>query len=236
LDADGLDELKGDLEEYIVDFIFRNPYSSDYINTRRPGGAEYHYAEFDVTLEVWYALSRKLGHPITITEMQYMLGLSTFGSLGLDRMSYSIHTIMQIRDVMRMELDFQTLMEFEPELAEYISIRKLQYKDLDYHKDWQKLETIKFHVIMLLLLDLGLDMASLEAIPLDVFTAKLEESLKFIRHHIFQNNYESMDLERLVLVLNKLHSRLEGKGDLVQASWRRDDNGPIDCPQNMQIW
>jgi hypothetical protein len=231
LDADGLDELKGDLEEYIVDFIFRNPYSTDYINTRRPGGAEYHYAEFDVTLEVWYALSRKVGHPITITKMQHMLGLSTFGSLGLDRTSYSIYTIMQIRDLMRTELDFHELMEFEPELAKYISIRNLQYKDLDYHKDWQKLETIKFHVVMLLLLDLGLDMKTLDAIPPEVFMAKLEDRLKFIRHHIFKNDKMTMDLDRLVLVLNTLHADLESDPDLVKTLAEKRRQWPDRIPQ-----
>jgi hypothetical protein len=160
-----------------------------------------------------------------------MLGLSTFGSLGLDRTSYSIHTIMQIRDLMRTELDFHALMEFEPKLATYIGIRKLQYKDLDYHEDWQKLETIKFHVIMLLLLDLGLDMKKLEIIPSKVFMAKLEDRLKFIRHHIFKNDKMTMDLDRLVLVLNTLHSNLESDPDLVKTLAENRRQWPDHIPQ-----
>jgi len=162
---------------------------------------------------VWKALSKSARKPLSLKELQRKVGVKTFGTLLRPRGSYSMHTIMKIAQVMRQELGIQELADIEAQLANYINIRELQYSDLDYHEDWQKLETVKFHVVMMLLLDLGLDIKTLDAIPPSVFAATKYSKWKFIRHHIFKNNYKSMDLGRLVLVLNTLHSNLEARGN-----------------------
>ncbi|TFG13794.1 MAG: hypothetical protein EU535_04450 [Promethearchaeota archaeon] len=62
-----------------------------------------------------------------------------------------------------------------------------------------------------------MDILTLDIIPSISFSNNLyqNEQLKFQRHHIFPNNKDSLDPNKLVLTINKLHNNLEGCTNLI---------------------
>ena len=101
-----------------------------------------------------------------------------------------------------------------------------------YHPSWYTLSTVKFHVIILIIRDLGLDILNLRPIEPESFknTHKMD-SLTYIRHHIYINDKMSIDVNRLALVMHKHHNNLEGKTNLVLDLIQRRINFTFNYPQ-----
>ena len=102
-------------------------------------------------------------------------------------------------------------------VLDYIKIRNLHpTQPRIYHPSWYTVSTLKFHIVMLIIRDLGLDILNLEPIePIAFKKTKIMESYTFERHHIFFNDKLSIDVNRLVLVMHTNHYELEGKTNLV---------------------
>ncbi len=99
----------------------------------------------------------------------------------------------------------------------YIKVRGLKGTHHEYSIFWDDELTKKFHITILLLRDLGLDLLTLENIPSYSFSLDIDihSPEKFQRHHIFPNDKASINPDRLVLAQIETHTRLEGFTNLI---------------------
>jgi len=110
-----------------------------------------------------------------------------------------------------------------------------------YHPSWYAFNTIKFHVVILIIRDLGLDILNLKPIKPEAFKkTHIMESFTFERHHIYINDKHSIDVNRLALVMHMYHNDLEGRTDLVLELVKNRIDLTLECPQyyktNIKKW
>ena len=236
-----LNNLKRDIERYIEDFIFSNPFESKYISDKHDAGTIHFKPEYDLTLNTWFILSKVKKNPILLKQVQKMLKYDRFGKLWKG-WEYSWDGIMKMLKELIHLLPSKDYSQAFEQVWEYIEKRNLYpFLPRIYHPSWYTESTIKFHVITLLIRDLGLDILNLEPIKPEAFKkTDTMESYTYERHHVYINNKQSIDVNRLVLVMHKNHSDLEGKTDLVLSLIRKRIDLAFDCPQyykeNLKNW
>ncbi|MFW9866549.1 MAG: hypothetical protein ACFFEN_10680 [Candidatus Thorarchaeota archaeon] len=242
VDRETLEKIKIDLEKFIESFIFSNPYyDKKYINEKHDTGTEYFKPEFDLTLNIWFNLSKVKKGPILLKHTQKMLKYATFGRLSKG-WKYSWDGIMNMLKILITLLPGEEYSKVFEQSWKYIEHRCL-YLALprNYHSSWYALNTVRFHVVLLIIRDLGLDILNLEPIEPEAFKkTQVMESYTFERHHLFINDKQSIDANRLVLVMHMNHNELEGKSDLVLDLIQSRINLTSDCPQyyknNIKDW
>jgi len=242
-----LEKIKKDIETYIEAFIFSNPFDIKYISDLHLQGTKFFKPEYDLTFKVWFELSIAKKQPILLKHAQKLLKYETFGRInrfgeptrgkvyswiGLMNMLSRLTTLLQSNS-------YATIFEC---VWSYIELRGL-YPALPrvYHPSWYTSSTVKFHIIVLIIRDLGLDILNLEPIKAESFkNIHKVDSLTYIRHHIYPNDKMSLDVNRLVLVIRKYHDELEGKINLVLSLIRKRINLTFECPQyyknNLNKW
>lgn len=242
VDKEIIDRIKIELEKYIERFLFSNPYiDKKYISDKHDSDPEYFKPEYDLTLNVWMILSKAKKRPILLKKVQKMLKYETFGRLNKG-WEYSWDGIMSMLKVLINLLPGSEFVKVFSETWKYIEIRDL-YPALPrvYHSSWNTRNTLKFHLIILIIRDLGLDLLNLKPIEPEAFKkTKIMESFTFERHHIYINDKFSIDVNRLVIVMHKDHRSLEGKTDLVLDLIRGRIDLNFECPQyykeNLRNW
>ncbi len=236
-----LNSIKRDIERYIEDFIFSNPFNSKYVNDKHDIGTKYFKPEYDLTLNLWFVLSKTKKTPILLKHAQKMLKFDTFGKFRRG-WEYSWDGIMNmLKELVKLLPSEEYSKAFE-KAWKYVEIRNL-YPALPrvYHSSWYTKNTIKYHVLMLIIRDLGLDILNLDRIKPEAFNkTQFMDSYTFERHHIYINDKYSIDVNRLVLVMHMYHNDLEGKTDLVLELVKRRIDLTLECPQyyktNLKEW
>lgn len=232
-----LKRLKKNLDSYIEQFIFSNPYKSKYINDIYDMGTVYFKPEYNLTLDVWIELSKGRSKTLLIKVARRELEYSSYGRLdkfGLKGRGnvYSWYGIIKMTKQLTKLLPQNIVYDLVPKFKHYINIRNLHpiYPRI-YHRSWYTKSTVKFHIIMLILRDLGLEIINLEPInPIAFKKTDIMEIYTYERHHIFPNDKLSIDVNRLVLTMHKNHAKLERKKDLILQLIQSRINLTIDCP------
>ena len=247
IDKETLNKIKTEVETYIEDFIFANPYDIKYIGDYHYTGTKHLKPEYDLTLQIWFELSKAKKEPILMKHARKNMKYETFGRINRfgeptrGKVYSWIGLIKMLKELMRLLPSDSYATTFE-HVWGYIEQRGL-YPVLPrvYHPSWYTISTVKFHVIILIIRDLGLDILNLKPIKTDSFkkTHKMD-SFTYERHHIFINDKMSIDVNRLALVMHKNHNDLEGKSDLVLDLIQRRIDLTFECPQyyktNLKSW
>jgi len=247
IDEDTLDLIRIEVENFIEEFIFANPFEVRYIGDSHTTGTRYFKPEYDLTFSVWFELSKANKQPILIKHAQKLLEYETFGRINRFG-QYNKGKVYSLLGLNNMLKKFKELVSFSSyskifkTVREYIYLRNL-YLPLpgSYHPSWYTKSTIKFHIIMLIIRDLGLDLLNLEPIEAISFK-KLHrmDPFTYERHHIFINDKRSIDVNRLALVMHMNHHNHEGKTKLVHSLIRKRIELAFECPQyyknNLNKW
>jgi len=242
-----LQNIKTDIENFIEEFIFANPFDIKYIGDKFNSGTKHLKPEYDLTLNIWMELSIAKKEPILIKHGRKMLKYETFGRINRfgEKEKGNVYSWVGLMKMLKELIKFIPSSSYSrifEQVWRYIELRCL-YPALPrvYHPSWYTLSTVKFHVIILIIRDLGLDILNLRPIEPESFknTHKMD-SLTYIRHHIYINDKMSIDVNRLALVMHKHHNNLEGKINLVLDLIQRRIDLTFDCPQyyknNLRDW
>ena len=247
INQETLEKIKTDFETYIEAFIFSNPFDIKYIGDKFINGTKHLKPEYDLTLNIWIELSRAKKEPILLKHTRKMLKYATFGRINRfgehnKGNMYSWIGLMKMLKGLIKFIPSSSYSQIFEQVWRYIELRCL-YPALPrvYHPSWYTISTVKFHVIMLIIRDLGLDILNLKPIKAESFkNIHKVDSLTYIRHHIYINDKMSIDVNRLALVMHKHHNDLEGKIKLVLDLIRKRINLTFDCPQyykdNLNKW
>jgi len=231
-----LEQIKKKIENFIENFIFANPFDTKYVNDKHDIGTKYFKPEYDLTLNVWFELSKSKKKPLLLKIIQKSLNYDSFGRLKKGwRYSYDgLMNMVKELDSILPSGAYKRAFEY---VLDYIKIRNLHpTQPRIYHPSWYTVSTLKFHIVMLIIRDLGLDILNLEPIePIAFKKTKIMESYTFERHHIFFNDKLSIDVNRLVLVMHTNHYELEGKTNLVLDLIKSRIDLTLDCPQYYKI-
>jgi len=247
IDQETLERIKNDFEIYIEAFTFSNPYDIKYIGDKFVHGTKHLKPEYDLTLNIWMELSRAKKEPILLKHTCKMLKYATFGRInrfgehGKGNV-YSWVGLMNMLEELIKLIPSSSYSRISEQVRKYIELRGL-YLALPrvYHPSWYTLSTVKFHIIMLITRDLGLDILNLKPIKPESFKNIHKVDLfTYIRHHIYINDKMSLDVNRLVLAMRKYHNELEGKTNLVLILIRKRIDLTFECPQyykdNLNKW
>ncbi len=237
VDKETLDKIKINLEKYIERFIFSNPYGDKkYISDKHDTGAEYFKPEYDLTLNIWFVLSKVKKGPILLKNIQKMLKYETFGRFSKG-WEYSWDGIMKMLRQLSTLIPSEEFSKIFENVWRYVEQRNL-YPALPrkYHSSWYAINTAKFHLIMLIIRDLGLDILTLEPIKPEAFKkTHIMELFTYERHHIYINNKQTIDVNRLALTMHKDHRKLEGKTDLVLDLIQSRIHLSFICPEYYKV-
>lgn len=226
-----VDSLKLSIENFIIDFIFSNPFDVKYIDDSFNIGTSHFKPEFDLTLKIWFEISRAKKKPQILKHVRRLVSHDSLGRLARGY----FYSWIGIKNMLEKVVNLVPRDAYNSILTEsrhYIKIRGLApASPRDYHPSWNVKSTVKFHVIMLLIRDLGLDILTLEPIPSLSFK-KIHgmTSITFERHHIFKNDKRSINVNRLVLVIHKNHSILEGQTSLILNLIKTRRSLTTECP------
>ena len=247
IDKKTLKKITFEVETFIEEFIFANPYDIKYIGDFHYTGTRHLKPEYDLTLKIWIELSKAKKEPILLKHARKIMRYESFGRINRfgeptrGKVYSWIGLINMLKELTRLLPSDSYAITFE-HVWGYIEQRGL-YPVLPrvYHPSWYTISTVKFHVIMLIIRDLGLDILNLKPIKTESFkkTHKMD-SFTYERHHIFINDKMSIDVNRLALVMHKNHNDLEGKTDLVHDLIQRRIDLTFECPQyyktNLKSW
>ena len=242
-----LEKIKTDFEAYIEAFIFSNPYDIKYIGDKFVHGTNHLKPEYDLTLSIWMELSIAKKEPILLKHTRKMLKYATFGRInrfgehGKGNVYSWVGLMKMLKHLIKL-IPSSSYSRISEQVRKYIELRCL-YLALPrvYHPSWYSFSTVKFHVIMLITRDLGLDILNLKPIKPESFkNIHKVDIFTYIRHHIYINDKMSLDVNRLVLVMRKYHNELEGKTNLVLNLTRKRIDLTFKCPQyykdNLNKW
>ena len=239
--SEKLQQIKKDIEVFIEEFIFANPFDVKYISDKHDTGTRFFKPEYDLTLNVWHELSLTEKSPILLKHVKKILKYDSFGRLNRGY-RYSYDGLMNMLKELIVLLPSEAYNRAFEYVSDYIKIRKLYpTQPRNYHSSWYTASTVKFHIIMLIIRDLGLDILNLEPIEPKAFKkTKQMESYTYERHHVFIYDKFSIDVNRLALVMHTNHYDLEGKSDLVLDLIKQRIDLTLKCPQyykdNLRDW
>jgi len=239
--SEKLQQIKKDIEIFIEKFIFANPFDVKYISDKRDTGTRFFKPEYDLTLNIWHELSLTEKRPILLKDVKKILKYDSFGRLNRGY-RYSYDGLMNMLKELIVLLPSEVYNRAFEHVSDYVRIRKLYpTQPRNYHSSWYTASTVKFHIIMLIIRDLGLDILNLEPIEPKAFKkTKLMESYTYERHHVFIYDKFSIDVNRLALVMHTNHYDLEGKSYLVLDLIKQRIDLTFDCPQyyknNLRDW
>lgn len=231
--------IKKDIRKIILSFIFRNPYSIKYIKqdnrTKFQRDTYFWKPEFELFLDLWYAASLNYKEPITIKTFQQKIGNPAFSTptkIGKCNTKY-FYKLFKKLPYMFPQISQDDLKQVHNNVKKYIKIRNLSEIYKDYSIYWDDKITKKAQITILILRDLGLEILTLEKILSISFNKNLDlhDSRKYQRHHIFTNDKEKIDPNRLVLSVLNSHTSLEGLQDLIIDLINERINWNDDCPQ-----
>jgi hypothetical protein len=242
-----LNKIKYYIENYIINFIFSNPFTEKYISEQFYIGTGYLKPEFEITLKIWFELSKANNNPLLLKIAKGILKYDSFGRLNRFALPnrgkvYSWKGLMKMLKVLTGLIHSASYSKVFEDVWRYIEKRNL-YPALprNYHPRWYNKEVLKFHIIILLIRDLGLDILNLEPIlPTSFKKTEIMESFTYERHHIFINDKLTIDVNRLVLVMHQNHNELEGKTNLVLDLVQSRIDLTFECPKhyktNLKNW
>lgn len=239
--SEKLQQIKKDIEIFIEEFIFANPFDVKYINDKRDTGTRFFKPEYDLTLNIWHELSLTKKRPILLKHIKKILKYDSFGRLKRGY-RYSYDGLMNMLKELIILLPSEAYNRAFEHVSDYVKNRKLYpTQPRNYHSSWYTASTVKFHIIMLIIRDLGLDILNLEPIEPKAFKkTKQMESYTYERHHVFIYDKFSIDVNRLALVMHTNHYDLEGKSDLVFDLIKQRIDLTLKCPQyykdNLRDW
>jgi hypothetical protein len=231
--------IKKDIRKIILSFIFRNPYSIKYIKqdnrTKFQRDTYFWKPEFELFLDLWYAASLNYKEPITIKTFQQKIGNPAFSTptkIGKCNTKY-FYKLFKKLPYMFPQISQDDLKQVHSNVKKYIKTRNLSEVYKDYSIYWDDEIIKKAQITILILRDLGLEILTLEKILSISFNKNLDlhDSRKYQRHHIFTNDKEKIDPNRLVLSVLNSHTSLEGLQDLIIDLINERINWNDDCPQ-----
>ena len=233
IDQETLEKIKNDVENYIERFIFSNPYdNSKYISDKHDKGTEYFKPEYNLTFYIWFEISKVKKRPLLLKPIRKFANYYSFGRLTRGYI-YSWDGIMNMLCNLKSLIPSRIYSKIFEKSWQYVKIRGLTpIIPEDYHPSWYTVSTIKLHIVILLIRDLGLDILNLKPIKPESFE-KIHgmRTDTFERHHIFPNDKHSIDINRLALVMHMYHNELEGKTDLVLDLITTRIDLTFECPQ-----
>ena len=230
--------IKKDIRKIILSFIFRNPYSIKYIKqdnrTKFQRDTYFWKPEFELFLDLWYAASLNYKEPITIKTFQQKIGNPAFSTptkIGKCNTKY-FYKLFKKLPYMFPQISQDDLKQVHNNVKKYIKIRNLSEVYKDYSIYWDDEITKKAQITILILRDLGLEILTLEKILSISFNKNLDlhDSRKYQRHHIFTNDKEKIDPNRLVLSVLNSHTSLEGQTNLIIDLIKERIKWNDDCP------
>lgn len=237
-DEIALQKVKTDVENFIEEFIFSNPFDVRYIGDKFSSGTRHLKLEYDLTFKVWFELSKAKNKPLLLKHVQKILKYETFGRInrfgefGKGNVYSWVGLMGMLKELTRL-LPSNSYSRTFDHVWNYIELRDLSPSPPgDYHPQWYNPNMIRFHVIILIIRDLGLDLLNLKPIKPEAFkkTNRIE-TITYERHHLFKNDKMSIDVNRLVLVMRKYHHDLEGKSNLILPLMKSRIGLVLDCPQ-----
>ncbi|MFX0187126.1 MAG: hypothetical protein ACFE8A_05255 [Candidatus Hodarchaeota archaeon] len=218
-----LDNIKIDIRKIILDFIFDNPYSTKYIKqdnrTKHQRENNYWRPEFELFLDLWYAASLNNKEPITIKIFQQTIGNPAFSTptkIGKCNPKYFYNLLKKMPSLFP-QISLKDFKQVHRSVKNYIRIRNLRETYRNYSIYWEDELTKKGQITILLLRDLGVEVLTLKKIPSISFNKNLDlhDPIKYQRHHIFPNDKDSINPNRLVLAVLTSHTSLEGLTNLI---------------------
>ncbi|TFG24222.1 MAG: hypothetical protein EU529_04945 [Promethearchaeota archaeon] len=245
-----LERLKDNFRAIIEDFIVSNPYiDSPYIGKwgetiieREP---EFYRPELELLIEFYIAFSNQKGREISLEELKNELGINP-GFLNLHDVSIiTWNTFLKLvgefkgnyyfLGILHKSLTCKNYKRTSQALRIYRNDREINPpKESGYHENWNDRDLKDFHIVILLLRDLGHDIRNLQPIDSSSFLRQLNNKYKFRRHHIFkESDRKSLDPNKLALVIQAYHYALESLdtstvNDLISKRLNWNDNS---CPQ-----
>lgn len=238
VDAVNLMNIRIEIENFIKEFIFANPFETKYIGDKYLTGTSHLRPEYDLTLKIWMELSLANKKPILLKIVRKMLKYASFGRLnrfGEDERGkvYSLKGLLSMLNELSKILPSSSFSRAFEDAWKYIELRDLRFSIPGvYHPQWYNPKVVRFHIIMLIIRDLGLDLLNLSPIkPIAFKKIHGMDSFTYERHHIFINDKMSIDVNRLALVMHMNHNEHEGKTNLVLDLIRKRIDLTFDCPQ-----
>ncbi len=232
VDQQSLDNIKSKVKKLIEDFIFSNPFDEKYISDRHDLGTTYFKFEFDLSFYIWFEISKIKNEPQQLKQVRRLVGYDSLGRLTKGYI-YSWDGILDMLNNLKCLVPSSSYARIFKKSWQYIEKRCL-YPVIPskYHPSWYTVSTIKLHIVILLIRDLGLDILNLKPIKPESFE-KIHgmRTNTFERHHIFPNDKHSIDINRLALVMHMYHNELEGKTDLVLDLITTRLDLIFECPQ-----
>ncbi|KPK32393.1 MAG: hypothetical protein AMS24_04315 [Chlamydiae bacterium SM23_39] len=218
-----LNRIKRDVRNTVIDFIFSNPYDIKYIKednrVKFQKDTNFWRPEFELFLDLWYSASLNYRGPITIRTFQKRIGNPAFSTptkIGICNTKYFYKLFKKLPHIFP-KISQDDLKLLHDNLKKYIKIRNLSEVYHDYSIYWDDEVTKKAQITILLLRDSGVEILTLETIPSISFNKYLDlhDSSKYQRHHIFTNDKDSIDPNRLVLSVLNTHTSLEGLTNII---------------------
>ena len=231
--------IKKDIRKIILSFIFRNPYSIKYIKqdnrTKFQRDTYFWKPEFELFLDLWYAASLNYKEPITIKTFQQKIGNPAFSTptkIGKCNTKY-FYKLFKKLPYMFPQISQDDLKQVHSNVKKYIKIRNLSEVYKDYSIYWDDEIIKKAQITILILRDLGLEILTLEKILSISFNKNLDlhDSRKYQRHHIFTNDKDKIDPNRLVLSVLNSHTNLEGITNQLIDLIKERINWTNECPK-----
>ncbi len=105
-------------------------------------------------------------------------------------------------------------------------------RDSEYHLFWHNEDVIRFHCTVLTIRDLFIDLLMCKPLPLECFIKNYPpEWYTFSRHHIFPQNKNTINPNRIVLTITKYHPSHENQPFLIREllKWRINNRKDIPC-------
>jgi len=238
IDKETLNKINTEFETYIEEFIFANPFDVKYIGDKFNSGTRHLKLEYNLTFRVWFELSKAKKKPLLLKHVQKILKYETFGrlnrfgELGKGKVYSWVGLMSMLKELTKLLPGSSYSRTFD-HVWKYIELRDLSPSPPgEYHSKWYNPNVIKFHVIFLIIRDLGLDILNLKPIKPEAFrkTNRIE-TITYERHHLFMNDKMSIDVNRLVLVMRKYHHNLEGKANLILSLIKSRLGLVLECPQ-----
>ena len=239
VDEKNLQNFKADVENFIEEFIFSNPFERKYISDAHYTGTRYFKPEYDLAFKVWFELSKAKKKLLLLKNVQKILKYESFGRINrfgepTRGKVYSWKGLMNVLNELTKHLPSNSFSRTFEHIWRYIEWRNLSPSPPsgEYHPQWYNPKVVKFHVIILIIRDLGLDILNLKPIKPEALK-KIDRigSFTYQRHHIFVNDKMSIDANRLALVMRKYHHDLEGKTNLILSLIKSRIGLAVECPQ-----
>ena len=124
INENSLQKIRTEVGNFIEEFIFTNPFDVKYISDSHNTGTRHFKPEYDLTLNVWFELSKTKNKPILLKIIQKLLNYDSFGRFKRGY-RYSYDGLMNLEKELEKILPSEVYKRTQDYIAKYIKIRNL---------------------------------------------------------------------------------------------------------------